>query len=167
MISLNLKYLEKNIDTKKIYSEYKDNVSKHNSLLDERKVKGSEMLGWLDYPKDISKDLIQEIESYGKKFRTKNIKNILIISIGGSYTALRAAIDMCLPTFNRDINVYYANGISPNYIYSLKNKLEKEDFSVVVISKSGGTIEPAVSLRIFYELLIKKYGVEESKNSFW
>ncbi|MGL5640112.1 MAG: glucose-6-phosphate isomerase [Mycoplasmoidaceae bacterium] len=164
MINLNLKYLDKNIDTKKIYTSYKENVSKHSAMLSERKVKGSEMLGWMDYPKNISKDLIQEIENYGKKFRSKNIKNILVISIGGSYTALRAAIDMCIAPFNRDINIYYAHGISSNYLYSLKNKLEKEDFSIVVISKSGGTIEPAVSLRIFYELLIKKYGVEESKN---
>ena len=164
MINLNVKYLEKNINTKKVFEDYKGNVSKYSNLIDERKIKGAEMLGWLDYPKEISKDLIQEIEGYAKKFRSKNIKNILVISIGGSYTALRAAVDMCIPPYNRDVNIYYVPGISSNYIYSLKQKLEKEDFSIVVISKSGGTIEPAISLRIFYELLIKKYGVEESKN---
>lgn len=164
MINLNVKYLEKNINTKKVFEDYKGNVSKYSNLIEERKIKGAEMLGWLDYPKEISKDLIQEIEGYAKKFRSKNIKNILVISIGGSYTALRAAVDMCIPPYNRDVNIYYVPGISSNYIYSLKQKLEKEDFSIVVISKSGGTIEPAISLRIFYELLIKKYGVEESKN---
>ena len=32
------------------------------------------------------------------------------------------------------------------------------DFSVIVISKSGTTTEPAIAFRIFKELLEKKYG---------
>ena len=40
------------------------------------------------------------------------------------------------------------------------------DFDVNVISKSGTTLEPAVSFRIFRELLAKKYGADAGKHIF-
>ena len=40
------------------------------------------------------------------------------------------------------------------------------DFDVNVISKSGTTLEPAVSFRIFRELLTKKYGADAGKHIF-
>jgi glucose-6-phosphate isomerase len=40
-------------------------------------------------------------------------------------------------------------------------KLEHEKFAIIVISKSGTTLEPAISFRIFRELLQKNVGISK------
>ncbi|MGL4647751.1 MAG: glucose-6-phosphate isomerase [Mycoplasmoidaceae bacterium] len=164
MLSLNLKYLSKDIDLNQYCEKYQDRVAKLHDDINEKNVPGGEMLGWLDYPNMVTHDLIEEIQIYADNFRKRNINNILIISIGGSYTALRAAIDMCIPVFGREINVYYAQNLSSRYLNELKIMLEKEEFFIIVISKSGTTLEPAISLRVFYEVLLKRYGSVEAQN---
>ncbi|MEI6900137.1 MAG: glucose-6-phosphate isomerase, partial [Bacteroidota bacterium] len=52
--------------------------------------------------------------------------------------------------------------LGEDYHLSLKNLLDKVDYSVIVISKSGTTTEPAVAFRIIREHLEKKYGKKEA-----
>ena len=42
-----------------------------------------------------------------------------------------------------------------------------KDFSINIISKSGTTTEPAISFRVFKELLIEKYGREEANKRIY
>ena len=45
--------------------------------------------------------------------------------------------------------------------------MEKKDFSVNVISKSGTTTEPAIAFRIFREILENKYGIDEARSRIY
>jgi glucose-6-phosphate isomerase len=51
--------------------------------------------------------------------------------------------------------------MSSSYIVPLLQKLANEKFGIIVISKSGTTLEPAISFRIFRELLQKNVGISK------
>jgi glucose-6-phosphate isomerase len=52
--------------------------------------------------------------------------------------------------------------LSAAYHRALFDRLEGRDFSVVQISKSGGTVEPAMAFLALRELLIKRYGESQA-----
>ncbi len=61
-------------------------------------------------------------------------------------------------------DVYFAgNTISPSALSDILKICEGKDVCINVISKSGTTTEPAVTFRIFRELLEKKYGEEGAR----
>ena len=62
--------------------------------------------------------------------------------------------------------VFVGNHLSSTYTQELISYLDGKDFSVNVISKSGTTTEPAVSFRLFKQILENKYGKEKQNNVF-
>ena len=64
----------------------------------------------------------------------------------------------------RWLDIYFAgNSISSTALSELLAICEGKDICINVISKSGTTTEPAVTFRVFRELLEKKYGVEGAR----
>ena len=53
--------------------------------------------------------------------------------------------------------------MSPDYLNDLLDFIKDKDISLNVISKSGTTIEPAISFKILREYIEKKYGEEGAK----
>ena len=128
---------------------------------------GSDFLGWVNLPVDYDKEEFVRIKAAAE--RIKGMCDVLVvIGIGGSYLGARAAIEFInSPSYNalkKDTpDVYFAGkSISPSELSDLLKICEGRDVCINVISKSGTTTEPAVTFRIFRELLEKKYGVEES-----
>ena len=128
---------------------------------------GSDFLGWVNLPVDYDKEEFVRIKAAAE--RIKGMCDVLVvIGIGGSYLGARAAIEFInSPAYNalkKDTpDVYFAGkSISPSELSDLLKICEGRDVCINVISKSGTTTEPAVTFRIFRELLEKKYGVEES-----
>ncbi|MCF0217930.1 MAG: glucose-6-phosphate isomerase [Malacoplasma sp.] len=148
---------EKSANT--IFKKYASKVKTlHKSIVD-KKCKGSEMLGWLDYPLNYDQKEIKKLVSLSKEWKeNKKIKNVVLLGIGGSYIGIRAGIDLVLSEFNRDKEIFYVSSLSSSYIVSLLEKLKNEDFYLVVISKSGTTLETAIGFRMFYNLLFEKFG---------
>lgn len=165
MIKLNTKNFLKKEQMEKIFDAYAKRVEKNAIKIDERKCKESNMLGWLNYPFDYDRNEIDKIMKIGKEWhQNADIKNIVLIAIGGSYIATKAAIDMVQPFFNRDKEIFYVANMSSTYITSLLEKLKREDFYLIAVSKSGTTLETAVAFKVFFELLYTKYGSEVSKD---
>ena len=128
---------------------------------------GNDFLGWVDLPVDYDKEEFARIKAAAE--RIKGMCDVLfVIGIGGSYLGARAAVEFInSPSYNtltKDTPaVYFAgNSISPSALADLLKICEGKDVCINVISKSGTTTEPAVTFRIFRELLEKKYGVEGS-----
>ncbi len=63
--------------------------------------------------------------------------------------------------------LYAGNNLSPNYLNELIEYIGNKDFSINVISKSGTTTEPAISFRIFREILENKYGIDEARSRIY
>ncbi|MDO4983378.1 MAG: glucose-6-phosphate isomerase [Eubacteriales bacterium] len=120
---------------------------------------GADFTGWMELPQRIRDTELDRICECAAKIRSRS-KALVVIGIGGSYLGARGAIELLRPIPAKgDPTVYFAgNGVSPDYLCDLIERIGDDDFDVNVISKSGTTMEPAVSFRIFRELLHKKYG---------
>ena len=133
---------------------------------------GGDFTGWVNLPKDYDKEEFARIQAAAKKIQ-KQSEVLVVIGIGGSYLGARAVIELLLSNnYNlkkKDTpDIFFAgNGLSTDALLELLELIGDRDFSVNVISKSGTTTEPAVSFRIFKELLEKKYGKEGAKERIY
>ncbi|MBQ2545832.1 MAG: glucose-6-phosphate isomerase, partial [Clostridia bacterium] len=133
---------------------------------------GNAFLGWVDLPVGYDKEEFARIKVAAEKIR-KSCDVFVVIGIGGSYLGARAAIEFCTsPLYNnlkKDTpDVYFiGNSISPSALADVLRLCEGRDVCVNVISKSGTTTEPAVTFRIFRELLEKKYGEEGAREHIY
>jgi len=131
--------------------------------------KGNEYLGWLDLPSDISKEELQAIEETANYLRKKS-DIIVVAGIGGSYLGARAVIDALQHSHKLLLKknqkypyvVFAGQNLGEDYLADLMDVLDKVNYSVIVISKSGTTTEPAIAFRILKKHIEKKYGKEEA-----
>lgn len=165
-VKLNTKYLNDFISDSD-YAAISDEVKAAQKTLRDKSGAGSDFLGWVDLPVNYDKEEFVRIEKAAAKIR-KDSQVLIVIGIGGSYLGARAAIEFCK---SQNYNLlckdtpqifFSGNSISSAALNELVTLCEGKDFSVNVISKSGTTTEPAISFRIFRELLEKKYGKEEA-----
>lgn len=133
--------------------------------------KGNEFLGWLDLPSDITRDEIKLIEDTAYYLRRKS-DVVVVVGIGGSYLGARAVIEALQHSFKHLLKkgesspqvLFAGQNMGEDYLADLLEVLEDKKFSVVVISKSGTTTEPAIAFRLLKNLLEKKYGKEVAAN---
>ena len=120
--------------------------------------------------------LVTRIEESAARLRDR-IDRLVLLGIGGSYMGLRALFEaLCDPYHNQRSRAerrgtprlhYEGNNLDNDYAASLLSLLtgpgrsrEKLDdcWGIVVISKSGGTLETAAAFRVYREALEKFYG---------
>ena len=148
----------------------KDEVLDAHKKLSEGTGAGNDFIGWLDLPYAGKTEELKRVKKCAAKIR-KDSEYLIVIGIGGSYLGARAAIDMLSGTFYREKNdgvkvLFAGNSLSPSYLADLIDLVEGHDVSLNVISKSGTTLEPAVSFRILRGLMEKKYGAEAAKRIY-
>ncbi len=141
--------------------------------LSERTGAGNDFLGWLDLPVREATDEIERIQAAAEKIR-KESEVCVVVGIGGSYLGPRAAIELLQgPNHNigkgkGDPQIFFAgNGLSTRHWNELMRLLEGKDFSVIVISKSGTTTEPAIAFRGLKWMLERKYGTEAANSRIY
>ncbi len=129
---------------------------------------GNDFLGWIDLPENTSDDSIEKIEQLAATIRSKS-EIFVVIGIGGSYLGSRAVIDalshhfLQLKNDKNPVILYAGQNISEDYLNDLLEILDKKEYSITVISKSGTTTEPAIAFRVLKNHLEKKYGKEEAR----
>lgn len=145
------------------------NVLSQQQKLHDKSGAGNDFLGWLNLPSSITAETLQEIKLTAARL-SKLSEIVVVTGIGGSYLGARAVIDALSDSFDylrteRDepIVVYAGQNIDEDYTYELLELLKHRDFSVVVISKSGTTTEPALAFRLLKGLLEKKYAAADVK----
>ena len=114
---------------------------------------GSDYLGWLELPVREPTKEIHRIQTAAAKIRLES-DVCVVVGIGGSYLGPRAAIELLQGTARNigrgkgNPQIYFAgNSLSTRQWNELNRLLEGKDFSVIVISKSGTTTEPAIAFR--------------------
>lgn len=127
---------------------------------------GNDFLGWVNLPSEISDEMLSDIEQTAKSLREKS-DLFVVIGIGGSYLGARAVIEALQNHFapladQKPLVVYAGHNMSEDYLSELLAVLDKKDYSLAVISKSGTTTEPAIAFRILKQHLINKYGEQEA-----
>lgn len=135
------------------------------SLLPTRQGEGNDFLGWINLPEQTGADLLTKVKQTAERLR-KLSQTVVVVGIGGSYLGARAVITaMRGELTNKKPDIIYAgHQLSQDYMNDLIHRLDGEDYSVIVISKSGTTIEPAVAFRILKQHCEQKYGKAASKD---
>ncbi|PIE36070.1 glucose-6-phosphate isomerase [candidate division KSB3 bacterium] len=128
---------------------------------------GSDFLGWVSLPKEVTDDFLQDVQQTAKDLRTKS-DIIISIGIGGSYLGAKAVIEALQGPFGGhradDVPMLFAGqNVSSWYMHDMLQLLDGKDFSLIVISKSGTTTEPGLAFRILKNALEEKYGKDGAK----
>ena len=165
------------IDTSKLQSfiddqawpAMQDEMNNCHRQLTGRAGKGNDYLGWIDLPVQIEAAIMACIQADAEKIR--NMAEIfVVIGIGGSYLGSRAMIEALGNPFE-DLNggsgypyvVFAGENLSENYHAQLLELLDKNEYAVAVISKSGTTTEPAIAFRLIRKHIEGKYGKAEAR----
>ena len=150
------------------YENIQSAVSAAHRQIVDRSGAGSDFLGWIDLPENYDKQEFARIKVAAEKIK-KSCDVFIVIGIGGSYLGARAAIEFLKSSNYNNLNkdtpdIYFAGcDISAVSMAEVMELCEGRDVCINVISKSGTTTEPAVSFRVFRELLESKYGKEGAK----
>ena len=149
-------------------NNFQKQIDEHYDAVINRSGRGSDFLGWVDLPDGTDEMLVSKIKEVAKKLRLKS-EVFVVIGIGGSYLGARAVIEALSHHFTHLKNdgpaiLYAGQNISGDYMNDLLEILDKKDYSMTVISKSGTTTEPAVAFRILKSHLENKYGKADAKN---
>lgn len=116
---------------------------------------GNDFLGWLDIQKLVSQDEIKKIKNLAKHFQT--FERVVVIGIWGSYLWAKAILEALQNNFSEEKIIFAWFQMDSNYLKDLQGYLENKNYGIIVISKSGTTLEPAVTFRVLLQDLQKKY----------
>ena len=145
---------------------FESEIKLHRANIYKKTGKGNDFLGWVNLPSSISEELLAKIESDAKAMQ-QHSDVVVVCGIGGSYLGARAIIDALSNPFSPLLSkserkaplvMYAGHHLDEDYMTHLLDLLNKKDYSVIVISKSGTTTEPAVAFRLLKNHLEKKYG---------
>lgn len=145
-------------------------VAFHREQIYKKTGKGHDFLGWIDLPSATGPELIGKVLDDASCIREQS-ELVVVTGIGGSYLGTRAVTEALGDPFaslsdrnerKSPLMVYAGHHLDSAYMYRLLKVLDKKDYSVIVISKSGTTTEPAVTFRLLKNHLEKKYGRKQA-----
>ena len=160
-LSINLKNTNRFISFEEVIAFAQQSV-RHLDTLNAGTGPGNDFIGWLSLPEDILNQL-DKIEKTAKYLRSVSDTTV-VIGIGGSYLGARAVIDALSHSFSPHLKtkhhdvIYAGQNICEDYLSDLLEILDGRNYSIVVISKSGTTTEPAIAFRILKDHLERKVG---------
>ncbi len=139
-----------------------------NKTLHKGDGKGNDFLGWINLPSSITKEHLADIKACADDLRAKS-EVVVVIGIGGSYLGAKAVMEALNPTFGafdsrkgNPLVLFAGHNLSEDYMAELLSFIENRSVSLIVISKSGTTTEPAIAFRILRDLMEKRYGRKEA-----
>jgi len=161
-ITLDITNITEFIPISKVYS-LQEKVDICQQQLKDKSGAGNDFLGWIDLPSNMI-PLLNDIKQEAERLRSIS-DVIVVVGIGGSFLGAKAVIDALSHSFHshltsaRKIDVLFAgHNLSEDYHGELFDILDKKEYSVIVISKSGTTTEPAIAFRLLKKHLAEKYG---------
>ena len=119
--------------------------------------------GWMHSPLEDQSIVCARINEVAEEIKLK-ADVLVVVGIGGSYLGARAVQNALSPHFAERKSgievVYVGQNMSGSYVQGLIHYLKDKRVYVNVISKSGGTMEPALAFRVFRQYMEDKYGVD-------
>ncbi len=148
--------------TKQQVNEYSKVIQQlHNKL-----EMTQDLTGWLHYPEQNHDDLLFQIEQVAAEIR-QEADVLIVVGVGGSFLGARAILDALTPYFGRQMQgievIYVGQNMSGAYINQLLKYIVDKRVYVNVISKSGGTMEPALAFRVMRQYMEAKYGEDAQR----
>lgn len=144
-----------------------EKVYEAHDMLENKTGMGRNMLGWLSLPENRNDEEIERIKKAADRIK-KQADVFIVVGIGGSYLGAKAVIDLFDSEFSNMQSlsdrkhpqiIFAGNNMSAKYLNDLIEYIKDKDVAINVISKSGTTLEPAMSFRILRMFLEEKYGI--------
>ena len=172
MIQVDISNIWGQIDLPDLLAIEKETFDAHE-MLSTGTGRGAEFRGWKNLASKTASEELERIQAAAEQIRADS-DVCVVVGIGGSYLGPRAVIEL-LQGANRNIGrgkgdpqIFFAgNSLSTRHWNELTGLLEGKDFSVIVISKSGTTLEPAIAFRGLKWMLERRYGTEEAANRIY
>jgi glucose-6-phosphate isomerase len=132
--------------------------------------------GFFDLPErmlDEDRDQLDQITAAADRL-AERFDRVVLLGIGGSYMGARALMEACCHPYHNELpreargnrpRMYFeGNNADSDAMRGLLDLLgDDDDWAIVVISKSGGTLETAVALRVFLDALGRSTGSDADK----
>jgi len=157
------------VETKLFNCSFEEqHIEKYRSrveVIDDYLKTAEDLTGWVSYPLENHEQLFTSIEKVAEEIR--EVADVLVVvGVGGSFLGACAIQDALTPYFGVHKNgievVYVGQNLSGAYIQHLLAYLVGKSVYVNVISKSGGTMEPALAFRVMRAFMEDCYGMESS-----
>lgn len=154
-------------------NKFKDtSIEKLKNLTDSDSGEFSGYTGWFDYPNREGYEVLQQIQAY-KDSLTVYYDSVIVVGVGGSYLGTKAVYNYYCgneyPTKFENTSLpkikplfFFGYHLSEYETANLLRKLDELRPLVVVVSKSGGTLEPTLSYRILENYMTTRFGLEEA-----
>ncbi|MDO9172500.1 MAG: glucose-6-phosphate isomerase [bacterium] len=118
---------------------------------------GADFLGWLDLPRTgFGPDLVRLLDAAETARSDSDV--VVVIGIGGSYLGAEAVLSALADRASGPEILFAGTHLCATGLRRLLRRIEGRDVRLCVISKSGTTLEPAVSFRLFRAALRERYG---------
>ena len=143
-------------------SAYADLTRAIGAELGRREGPGADYLGWLDLPQAMVGPELQRLEDAAERAR-EDCDVVVVIGIGGSYLGAQAVLSALTDRTSGPEIVFAGTHLCSTGLSRLLRDIGDRDIRLCVISKSGTTLEPAVSFRLFRTLLEERYGAENAR----
>ncbi len=172
MISVDISNVWGQISLPNLLAMEADVAAAHETLM-EGTGAGAEYRQWLKLPSREPNPELFRILLAAERIRNDS-EVCVVVGIGGSYLGSRAAIEL-LQGPNHNIGkgkgnpqiFFTGNNVSTRHWNELLKLLDGKDYSVIVISKSGTTLEPAIAFRSLRWMLERKYGTEAARKRIY
>lgn len=132
--------------------------------------KGADFMGWVHYVEDFAPKIVSDSRTLAQKISTHS-DALVVIGIGGSllgtkavYEALTHAFALANPNqvHRRPVLLWAGHHVATDELSELLDLLDQYSPSLLVVSKSGTTTEPALAFRILKQYLDDRFGTREA-----
>ncbi|MCL2112184.1 MAG: glucose-6-phosphate isomerase [Clostridiales bacterium] len=123
--------------------------------------KQMDFTGWVGYADAFPEGELADILATADEISSR-CKYFIVIGIGGSYLGAKAALSFMDGDGSRPEVLFAGFNLSGAYHADLIDRIKDDDVCLLIISKSGGTLEPSVAFQALKNLLIQKYGRAEA-----
>ncbi|MXR33552.1 glucose-6-phosphate isomerase [Mesomycoplasma hyopneumoniae] len=159
--------LEVKTEIKLDYQGFQNQINEFHKRINDKNSPDINFLGWNNFPEvAINPQEIARMRKIVENLHQNSINVLVVIGIGGSYLGAKAALDFILglgPFENKPEVIFLGNSLSSTDLYQKIEYLKTKNFAINVISKSGSTIEPAITFQILYQFLIDQIGEKLAK----
>ena len=142
--------------SKEDFSSYRNTVKQLHEHLNTT----DNLTGWLHTPYADNEEIYNKIDTIAAEIK-EQADILVVIGVGGSFLGARAIQDALTPYFGQNASgvevVYVGQNMSGAYINQLLKYIANKRVYVNVISKSGGTMEPALAFRVMRQYMEQRY----------
>ncbi|RVU48714.1 glucose-6-phosphate isomerase [Lujinxingia sediminis] len=99
-----------------------------------------------------------EIITWAEGRRAEGWTDQIVIGIGGSSLGTRAVLEAMGPAWRAAVRTHFAENLDPVTLHAILEQVDLQKTLLVVVTKSGSTIETMSQLWILYDALVKTVG---------